>query len=114
MESCHILRLPDELQVAVVELLPGNALKATRATCRKLNSIASPYLYPVLYLSCHQLDLDVFRLVASNPLLIGGVKELVIDDTTLSPRLTNWEVYRTVASYPQNWPGRKKAYDWRD
>ncbi|KAF4502302.1 hypothetical protein FAGAP_1487 [Fusarium agapanthi] len=114
MESCHILRLPDELQVAVVELLPGNALKATRATCRKLNGIASPYLYPVLYLSCHQLDLDVFRLVASNPLLIGGVEELAIDDTTLSPRLGNWEVYKTVASHPQNWPDRKKPYDWRE
>jgi hypothetical protein len=89
MESCHILRLPDELLVAVVELLPGGALKATRAICRKLNSIASPYLYPALYLSCHQLDLDVFRLVANNSLLIGGVKELVIDDTTLSSRLAN-------------------------
>lgn len=114
MDSCHILRLPDELQVAVVELLPGDALKATRATCRKLNSIASPYLYPVLYLSCHQLDLDVFRLVANNPLLIGGVKELVVDDTTLSPRLANWEVYKTVASYPENWPDRKMSYYWGD
>ncbi|KAG9502256.1 hypothetical protein J7337_005082 [Fusarium musae] len=114
MESCHILRLPDELHVAVVKLLPGDALKATRATCRKLNSIASPYLYPVLYLSCHQLDLDVFRLVANNPLLIGGVKELVIDDTTLSSRLANWDVYKTVASYPQNWPDRKKAYCLED
>ncbi|KAF5581689.1 hypothetical protein FPANT_8810 [Fusarium pseudoanthophilum] len=112
MDSCHILRLPDELLVAVVELLPGDALKATRETCRKLNSVASPYLYPVLYLSCHQLDLNVFRLVANNPLLIGGVKELVIDDTTLSPRLANWEVYKTVASYPQNWPDRKMSYDW--
>ncbi|KLO83238.1 uncharacterized protein LW93_14906 [Fusarium fujikuroi] len=114
MDSCHILRLPDELQVAVVELLPGDSLKATRATCRKLNSIASPYLYPVLYLSCHQLDLDVFRLVANNPLLIGGVKELVIDDTTLSPRLANWEVYKTVASYPENSPDRKMSYHWGD
>ncbi|KAF5536069.1 hypothetical protein FMEXI_10506 [Fusarium mexicanum] len=112
MESCHILKLPDELQVAVVKLLPGYALKATRATCRKLNGIASPYLYPVLYLSCHQLDLDVFRLIASNPLLIGGVKELVIDDTTLSPRLASWKIYKTVASYPQNWPDRKRPYYW--
>ncbi|KAF5722186.1 hypothetical protein FMUND_3108 [Fusarium mundagurra] len=114
MESCHIIRLPDELLVAVVELLPGDALKATRATCRKLNSIASPYLYPVLYLSCHQLDLDVFRLVASNPLLIGGVKELVIDDTTLSPRLGNWKVYKTVASYPRYWSHRKTAYSSKE
>ncbi|CVL02061.1 uncharacterized protein FMAN_16198 [Fusarium mangiferae] len=112
MGSCPLLRLSDELQVAVVELLPGNALKATRATCRKLNRVASPYLYPVIYLSCHQLDLDVFRLVASNPVLIGGVKELVIDDTTLSPRLADWEVYKTLASYTHMWPQRKKAYDW--
>ncbi|KAF5541143.1 hypothetical protein FNAPI_10317 [Fusarium napiforme] len=112
MEPCHLLKLPDEIHVAVAELLPPNALKAARATCRKLNTIASPYLYPVLYLSCHQLDLDVFRLVAGNPLLISGVKELVIDDTTLSPRLADWEVYKTVASYPHMWPDRKKAYRW--
>ncbi|KAF5634665.1 hypothetical protein F52700_5858 [Fusarium sp. NRRL 52700] len=112
MESCYILRLPDEIHVAVAELLPGKALKAARATCRKLNTITSPYLYPVLYLSCHQLDLNVFRLVTSNPLLISGVKELVIDDTTLSPRLADWEVYRTMASYPHMWPDRKKAYHW--
>ncbi|KAG5811413.1 hypothetical protein H9Q74_005089 [Fusarium xylarioides] len=112
MEPCHLLKLPDEIHVAVAELLPPKALKAARATCRKLNTIASPYLYPALYLSCHQLDLDVFRLVSSNPLLISGVKELVIDDTTLSPRLADWEVYRTVASYPHMWPERKKSYHW--
>ncbi|KAF4955601.1 hypothetical protein FGADI_4436 [Fusarium gaditjirri] len=114
MAACHILKLPDEIHVAVAKLLPGSALKTARATCRKLNNIASSRLYPVLYLSCHQLDLDVFRLVASNPLLIGGVKELVIDDTTLSPRLADWEVYKTVASYPQYWPDRKNAYCWGD
>ncbi|PCD35952.1 hypothetical protein AU210_008507 [Fusarium oxysporum f. sp. radicis-cucumerinum] len=112
MADCHILRLPDEIHVAVAKLLPGSAIKSIRATCTKLNGIASPFLYPVLYLSCHQLDLDVFQLVAGNPLLIGGVKELVIDDTTLSPRLADREVYKTVASYPHLWPKRKKAYYW--
>lgn len=112
MADCHILRLPDEIHVAVAKLLPGSAIKSIRATCTKLNGIASPFLYPVLYLSCHQLDLDVFQLVAGNPLLIGGVKELVIDDTTLSPRLADREVYRTVASYLNLWPKRKKAYYW--
>ncbi|RKK20854.1 hypothetical protein BFJ65_g7547 [Fusarium oxysporum f. sp. cepae] len=112
MVDCHILRLPDEIHVAVAKLLPGSAIKSIRATCTKLNGIASPFLYPVLYLSCHQLDLDVFQLVAGNPLLIGGVKELVIDDTTLSPRLADREVYKTVASYPHLWPKRKKAYYW--
>ncbi|EWY91962.1 hypothetical protein FOYG_08879 [Fusarium oxysporum NRRL 32931] len=112
MADCHILRLPDEIHVAVAKLLPGSAIKSIRATCTKLNGIASPFLYPVLYLSCHQLDLDVFQLVAGNPLLIGGVKELVIDDTTLSPRLADREIYKTVASYPHLWPKRKKAYYW--
>ncbi|KAH7203551.1 hypothetical protein DER44DRAFT_867756 [Fusarium oxysporum] len=31
---------------------------------------------------------------------------------TLSPRLADREVYRTVASYPHLWPKRKKAYYW--
>ncbi|KAM0218172.1 hypothetical protein ACHAPA_011822 [Fusarium lateritium] len=78
-----LLGIPDEIIVDIVKQLKGKEIKTVRATCKKLNRIASPYLFPVLYLSCHQLDLDVFRLVVSNPLLIGGVRELVIDDTTI-------------------------------
>ncbi|KAF4338382.1 hypothetical protein FBEOM_7735 [Fusarium beomiforme] len=110
--ECYIVKLPDEVLVDVAKRLPGKAIKAVRASCTKLNRIASSYLFPVLYISCHQLDLDVFRLVTSNPLLAGGVKELVIDDTTLSPRLADWDIYRAVASYPHLWPKRKKAYVW--
>ncbi|KAM0245807.1 hypothetical protein ACHAP5_005126 [Fusarium lateritium] len=83
MATIQILGIPDEIIVDIVKQLKGKEIKTVRATCKKLNRIASPYLFPVLYLSCHQLDLDVFRLVASNPLLIGGVRELVIDDATI-------------------------------
>lgn len=92
----NILHCPDEILVAVVKDLEGKAIKAVRASCKKLNQISSPYLYPVLYISCHQLDLDVFNLVASNPLLIGNARELVIDDTTFPTCITDWTTYKNV------------------
>ncbi|KAM5353533.1 hypothetical protein ACJ41O_000183 [Fusarium nematophilum] len=109
-----ILQLPPEIASAILDLLPGSAIKSLRATCRQLHQAASPLLFPVLYLSCHQLDLDVFRLVTHNPLLASGVCELVIDDTTLAPSLSDWRVYEAVASREELWPDRKKPYPFRD
>ncbi|KAF4986183.1 hypothetical protein FDECE_16086 [Fusarium decemcellulare] len=105
-----ILDLPPEITTVILNLLPGHAIKAVRASCKQLNYTASPFLYPVLYLSCHQLDLEVFRLVAKNPLLLGGVRELVIDDTTLAPSLSDWRIYHAVASWGNLWSDRKRAY----
>ncbi|KAF4338381.1 phosphate-repressible phosphate permease [Fusarium beomiforme] len=106
---------PDETVDAIFKLLPGRAIKAVRESCKRLNRIASPYHFPVLYISCHQLDLDVFRLVANNPLLIGGVHpshrrdHLDLDEgETLNPRFANgslskvkptkedWELFNSI------------------
>ncbi|KAF5722184.1 hypothetical protein FMUND_3106 [Fusarium mundagurra] len=94
-----LLLCPDEVIDSIVKLLPN--VKAARETCKRLNRIASPYLFPVLYISCHQLDLDVFRMVSKNPLLIGGVRELVIDDTTLPVSIPDWPTYEKVVSLPE-------------
>ncbi|KAF5581690.1 hypothetical protein FPANT_8811 [Fusarium pseudoanthophilum] len=102
MSSVSLLDCPDELIDDIVERLPGSAIKAVRKSCKRLNRIASPYLFPVLYLSCHQLDLDVFRTVSKNPLLIGGVRELVIDDTTVPPSVRDWPTYQKVVTFPQD------------
>ncbi|KAG5761640.1 hypothetical protein H9Q69_007210 [Fusarium xylarioides] len=96
--AVNLLSCPDEVIDQIVKLLPN--VKATRETCKRLNRIASPYLFPVLYISCHQLDLDVFRMVAKNPLLIGGVRELVIDDTTVPVSIPDWPTYQKVLSLP--------------
>ncbi|KAF4969223.1 hypothetical protein FSARC_3526 [Fusarium sarcochroum] len=109
-DAVGLLAFPEETLVAIVEQLPGGAIKAIRASCKRLNRVASPYLFPVLYISCHQLDLDVFRLVANNPLLIGGVLELIIDDTTLSPCFADWRTYHAAASHICFWPNRKAVY----
>ncbi|KAF5650130.1 uncharacterized protein FTJAE_695 [Fusarium tjaetaba] len=93
-----LLSCPDEVIDHIAKLLPN--VRAARETCKRLNRIASPYLFPVLYISCHQLDLDVFRTVAKNPLLIGGVRELVIDDTTLPVSIPDWPTYQKVLSLP--------------
>ncbi|KAJ4247119.1 hypothetical protein NW762_013257 [Fusarium torreyae] len=108
--SINLLSFPEEIINATVQRLPGTAIKAVRESCKKLNRIASPYLFPVLYISCHQLDLDVFRLVASNPLLIGGVRELVIDDTTVSSCFADWRTYHAAASHDHLWLSRKAPY----
>ncbi|KAK2767399.1 hypothetical protein FQN54_003555 [Arachnomyces sp. PD_36] len=104
-----LLDIPTELHHNIIRFCPGSVLKSLRATCRHLNSISSPLLYPTLYLSCHPLDLEVFELVSSNPLLISNVKELVIDDTTLAPSLTNWAAFRTIAEIERiHGPPRRK------
>ncbi|KAF5684287.1 hypothetical protein FDENT_6792 [Fusarium denticulatum] len=101
MAPVGLLDCPDEVIDDIVERLPGSAVKAARETCERLNRIASPYLFPILYISCHQLDLDVFRMVSKNPLLIGGVRELVIDDTTVPPSVRDWATYQKVVTFPQ-------------
>ncbi|RFN49869.1 hypothetical protein FIE12Z_5856 [Fusarium flagelliforme] len=108
MPCDNILNLPEELLLAIVHRLNEEQygewdfkvrdLKVLRATCKVFNRIASPYLYPVLYLSCHQPDLDVFRLVANNPLLIGGVRQLIIDDTTIPASVTDWAAYKDAVA----------------
>ncbi|KAJ2897767.1 hypothetical protein MKZ38_004390 [Zalerion maritima] len=105
-----ILELPLEVSLVIVTQLPGSGIKALRATCRQLYRVASPLLFPVLYLSCHQLDLDVFRLVANNQLIVGGVRELIIDDTTLAPSLAAWRVCQAVASHEHHWLNRRRPY----
>ncbi|KPM44541.1 hypothetical protein AK830_g1975 [Neonectria ditissima] len=106
-----IFDLPPEIIDGILLRLPGQAIQALRATCRHLNHAASPFLFPVLYLSCHPLDLEVFQLVAANDLLLSGVRELVIDDTTLAPSLTDWKVYQAAASYTEGlWSKRRAPY----
>ncbi|PNP61084.1 hypothetical protein FNYG_14172 [Fusarium nygamai] len=111
MAPVSLLDCPDELIDNMVERLPGSAIKAVRKSCKRLNRIASPYLFPVLYLSCHQLDLNVFEMVSENPLLIGGVRELVIDDTTvpLPGTIPDWHTYKKVVTLPEH-PEDRRAH----
>src|SRR6478735_5793746 len=101
MAPVSLLDCPDEVIDHIIERLPGSAVKAIRVSCKRLNRIASPYLFPVLYLPCHQLDVNVFRMVSENPLLIGGVRELVIDDTTvpLPETVPDWRTYQKVVTF---------------
>ncbi|KAF4502301.1 hypothetical protein FAGAP_1486 [Fusarium agapanthi] len=107
MALVSLLDCPDEVVDAIIELLPGSAIKASRLTSKRLNRIVSPYLFSVLYISCHQLDLDVFRVVSKNPLLIGGVRELVIDDTTVPPSVRDWPTYQKVVTFPEDASDRR-------
>lgn len=109
MAPVSLLDCPDEVIDHIIERLPGSAVKAIRVSCKRLNRIASPYLFPVLYLSCHQLDLNVFRMVSENPLLIGGVHELVIDDTTvpLPETIPDWHTYQKVVTFPEDSDDRR-------
>ena len=116
----HLVTLPRELLDDILHLLPGRDIKSTRAACHHLNYAASPLLFQELYLSCHPLDLEVFQLVANNPLLIENVKELIIDDTTMAPSLMDWPAFRTMAEREEtHWPDRRKPYltnkpEWDD
>lgn len=50
-------------------------------------------LYPRIWLSSHPLDLQVFQLVTSSPLLRKGIKQLIWDDTTFSDSLMDRKTY---------------------
>jgi hypothetical protein len=105
-----LLDLPNEVLDGIAALLRREDIKALRSTCRRLSLIASHYLYSTLYLSCHDYDLYVFELVAANPQLIGRVKELIVDDTTVSSALLDRRVFRHMANQASLWPLRKVAY----
>ncbi|SCV30446.1 uncharacterized protein FFB14_03051 [Fusarium fujikuroi] len=107
MAPVSLFDCPDEVVDGIIELLPGNAIKASRLTSKRLNRIASRYLFPVLYISRHQLDFDVFCMVSKNPLLIGGVRELVIDDTTVPPSVRDWPTYQKVVTFPEDADDRR-------
>ncbi|PNP61083.1 hypothetical protein FNYG_14171 [Fusarium nygamai] len=107
--TINLLSCPDEVINHIVKFLPN--VKAARETCKRLNRISSPYLFPVLYISCHQLDLDVFRMVAKNPLLIGGVRELVIDDTTVPVSIPDWPTYQKMLSLPEDPDDRRDVLE---
>lgn len=105
-----LLDLPNEVLDTVAALLPRRDIKTLRSTCRRLSLVASHYLYSTLYLSCHDIDLYVFQLIAENALLITGVKELVIDDTTVSNALLDRDFYQHMTSHEELWKHRKVAY----
>ncbi|RSL68981.1 hypothetical protein CEP54_002538 [Fusarium duplospermum] len=114
MPPLHLLDLPNEVIRDVVSLLPVKDVKAVRYCCRRLSDAASAFLYRSLYVSCHDPNLMVFEMVSDNPLLLGGVQELIIDDTTVSPVLLNRRLYQQLSSQDGFWKDRKTPYFPRD
>lgn len=117
--------IPSEILSYVFAESPRSSLKALAATCRRFRTATAPLRFPVLYLSCHPLDLEAFNYIAADPVLLSGVRELVIDDTTLAPSLLDWETYRVCAEvrsrdrYPKEngrgpeWPDRVPMAWWQ-
>jgi hypothetical protein len=107
----NLLTLPPELLGIIVSQLHSDDVKQVRLTCKRLNEIGSHHLYDVLYISSHPLDIEVFETVAKNPLLLQNVRELVIDDTTMSPMLERWPVFRRYAELEEeHWQLRRNSY----
>ncbi|KAL2682421.1 hypothetical protein Neosp_006872 [[Neocosmospora] mangrovei] len=105
-----LLRFPNEIIHDVLSGLERKDLKAVRLSCRRICDIASAFLYETLYLSCHDIDLFVFEMVTLNPLLLAGVKELIIDDTTVSSALLDRRVYRELSRQESFWKKRRIPY----
>lgn len=53
----HLTGLPPEMLDSIIQQFQGHDIKSIRATCHRLHRVASPFLFPVLYLSCHPLYL---------------------------------------------------------
>ncbi|KAK4546527.1 hypothetical protein LTR36_001744 [Oleoguttula mirabilis] len=86
-------KLPFELLELVIANADRSTLKPLRLTCKAFDTVTAPFLYHRLWISSHSLDLEVFGLVVSNPLLRKGVTELIWDDTTFCDSLMDRETY---------------------
>ncbi|KAJ4184435.1 hypothetical protein NW767_013193 [Fusarium falciforme] len=106
----YLLDIPNEIIRDVIAVLDGKDLKAVRLSCRRLSDTASAFLYKTLYLSCHDPNLHVFEMVSRNSLLISGVRELVIDDTTVSSALLDRRLYCQLSSHDALWKHRRVPY----
>lgn len=88
---------PDELLLRIIPHLPGRDLKTVRLANKRLSSIATPLLYPRVFLSSHAIDVEVFSLVMNNPLIYKNIKTIVWDDTSLCTSLMDKEKYFRTA-----------------
>lgn len=81
--------LPNELWIIIFTFLKKNNLKSVRRVCQRFSLLAGPLLFDRVYVSAHQINMDVFAEIAQHPTL------------SLYPRVLVYQVvqFRTKPDY---------------
>lgn len=85
------MKLPNELMIEALQYLDKVDLKSARLVSKLWSICASEHLFAKLFISPHQLNLEVFTSIAQDPMLSRCVKELEYDAVQFGPDLTTSE-----------------------
>ncbi|OAA34217.1 F-box domain, Skp2-like protein [Metarhizium rileyi] len=69
--------LPPEVSLLIFQVVPKSDLKSLRLVSKKINMLATKFLFTRVYASLHHEDLDVLHAIARHPTLSTLVKEIV-------------------------------------
>ena len=97
-----IMNLPIELVLQTFHYLNKADLKRARLVSKFWSRCASKDLFTKLFISPHELNLQVFVSVARDPVLSGYVKELEYDAVDFSPHLAISEYFKLLW-YEMSW-----------
>ncbi|XMA08694.1 hypothetical protein WAI453_001485 [Rhynchosporium graminicola] len=76
MDPVHIVDLPFEILTSICSYLPRRELKHARLTSKKLNQVASIFLFRILYLGAEERTFENTRGIANDPSLCHLVRIL--------------------------------------
>ena len=82
------MELPNELILEVLQYLCGTDLKCVRLVSKLWSGYASEYLFTKVFISPHQLNINIFGAIAQHPTLSRCVKELEYDAADFYPHIT--------------------------
>ena len=91
-----IMRLPNELILDILQHQSKADLKSARLVSKAWSACASKYLFTKLFISAHQLDLQVFTAIAQDSVLSQYVQELQYDSVDFTPEITITEYFKIL------------------
>ena len=71
--------LPPELKVNVLAQLDKRSLKSVRLVSKEWNALATRPLFDRVYISCREMDMEVFQNITEHPVMCTSIRELVYD-----------------------------------
>ena len=87
------MSIPNELILEILQYLNNANLKRVRLVSKLWSGCASEYLFAKLYISSHELDVQIFTAVARDPMLSRCVKEVEYDAIHFTPHLTRSDYF---------------------
>lgn len=82
------MKLPDELLLITLSYLNKRDLKTARVVCKTWSCCSAEYLFDKVFVSPHELNLQVFKDISQHPLLRKCVRTLEYDGAHFLPNMT--------------------------